>query len=34
MIRFVYDQYCLSCRVGFTPAKALKRAISAYINGF
>jgi hypothetical protein len=34
MIRFVITQYRLSCRVGFTPAKAFRRALSAYCNGF
>lgn len=34
MIRFLIDQYHLSCRVGFTRPKALARAVSAYYRGF
>jgi hypothetical protein len=34
VIRFLIDQYKISCRVGFTPAKAIKRAVSAYYRGF
>lgn len=34
MIRFIFNQYRLSCRVGFGRRKALKRAISAYRKGF
>jgi hypothetical protein len=34
MIRFIRTQYRLSCRAGFTPRKAIKRAVTAYINGF
>lgn len=33
-MRFIYNQYRISCRVGFTPAKALRRAICAYRYGF
>lgn len=33
-MRFIFNQYRLSCRIGFTPSKALRRAISAYRNGF
>lgn len=34
MLRFIVNQYRLSCRVGFGPRKAIKRAISAYTHGF
>jgi hypothetical protein len=34
MLRFVLNQYRLSCRAGFGRSKAIKRAISAYKNGF
>jgi hypothetical protein len=34
VIRFLINQYRLSCRVGFGRSKAIARAISAYRNGF
>jgi hypothetical protein len=34
VIRFVVHQYRYACRTGFGRSKALKRAISAYKNGF
>jgi hypothetical protein len=34
MIRFLINQYRLSCRVGFGRRKAIIRAISAYRKGF
>jgi hypothetical protein len=33
MRRFLIDQYSLSRRVGFTPAKAFRRAVSALCKG-
>lgn len=34
VIRFIFNQYRLSCRVGFGRRKAIQRAINAYRNGF
>jgi hypothetical protein len=34
VLRFLINQYRLSCRAGFGPRKAIQRAVSAYKNGF
>ena len=34
MIRFLVNQYRLSCRAGFGPRKAARRALRTYIFGF
>lgn len=33
-LRFMIDQYNLSCRVGFGPRKAATRAVASYFRGF
>lgn len=34
MIRFVFNQYRLGLRVGFSPRKAATRAVTSYFRGF
>jgi len=34
MIRFIVNQYRLSCRAGFGPRKAITRAVRTYVRGF